>query len=96
MEFGQNLLKPACVYAHVSTAKTSKYLVTSFLYSFLFFTQRLILCKSYIPIDLDRIYIVPLNLPQSLFASLHAAPLSRLSYNRLSRPATPLKNIVDS
>jgi len=40
-----------------------KYLVTRFLYSFLFFTQRLILYKSYIPIDLDRIYIIPLNLP---------------------------------
>jgi len=40
-----------------------KYLVTSFLYSFLFFTQRLVLFKSYIPLDLDRIYIIPLNLP---------------------------------
>ena len=33
--------------------------------------QRLILYKSYIPLDLDRTYIVPSNLPQSLFASLH-------------------------
>jgi len=63
MEFGWNLLKPACVYAHASTAKTPEYLVISFLYSFLFFTQRLVLCNSYIPIDLDRIYIVPSNLP---------------------------------
>ena len=45
-----------------------EYLVISFLCSFLFFTQSLILCKSYIPIDLDRIYIVPSNLPRSLFA----------------------------
>ena len=48
-----------------------KYLVISFLYSFLFFTQRLVPSKSYIPSDLDRIYIVPLNLSQSLFAPLH-------------------------
>jgi len=32
--------------------------------------QRLVLFKSYIPLDLDRIYIVPSNLPQSLFAPL--------------------------
>ena len=63
MEFGRNLLKPAYACAYTSTAKTPKYLVTSFLYSFLFFTQRLILYKSYIPLDLDRIYIIPLNLP---------------------------------
>jgi len=70
MEFGQNLSKPACVRAHASTAKTPKYLVTSFLYSFLFFTQHLVPSKSYIPLDLDRIYTIPLNLPQSLFAPL--------------------------
>jgi len=63
MEFGWNLLKPACAYTHASTAKTLEYLVTSFLYSFLLFTQRLVLYKSYIPLDLDRIYIVPSNLP---------------------------------
>ena len=68
MEFGRNLSKSAWAYAYASTAKTLKYLVTRFLYPFLFFTQRLVLCKSYIPIDLDRIYIVPSNLPRSLFA----------------------------
>jgi len=71
MEFGRNLLKPVCVYAHASAAKTPKYLVTSFLYYFLFFTQRLIPSKSYIPLDLDRIYTIPSNLPQSLFAPLY-------------------------
>jgi len=71
MEFSQNLLKPACVYAHASAAKTPEYLVTSFLYSFLFFTQRLVPSKSYILLDLDRIYTIPSNLPRSLFAPLH-------------------------
>jgi len=70
MEFGWNLLNPACAYAHASAAKTPEYLVTSSLYSFLFFTQRLVLFKSYIPLDLDRIYIIPSNLPRSLFAPL--------------------------
>ena len=49
-----------------------EYLVTSFLYSFLFFMQRLILYKSCIPLGLDRIYIIPSNLPQSLFVLLHS------------------------
>jgi len=44
-------------------------------YSFLFFTQRLVPSKSYIPLDLDRIYIVPLNLSQSLFAPLYYVAL---------------------
>ena len=70
MEFSWNLLKPACNYTYTSTAKTLKYLAISFLYSFLLFTQRLILCKSYIPLGLDRIYIIPSNLPRSLFAPL--------------------------
>jgi len=52
-----------CVRAYVLT-KTPDYLITRFSgYSLLFFTQRLVLLKSYIPLDLDRIYIVPLNLP---------------------------------
>jgi len=38
MEFGQTLLKLACARAYMSAAKTLKYLVTRFLYSFLFFT----------------------------------------------------------
>jgi len=63
MEFGRNLLKPTYTYTYASAAKTPKYLVTSFLYSFLFFTQHLVLYKSYIPLDLDRIYIILLNLP---------------------------------
>jgi hypothetical protein len=38
----------ACAYAHILTTKTSDYLVMRFLYySFLFFTQCLILYKSY-------------------------------------------------
>ena len=73
MEFGRNLLKSVCARTYASAAKTPEYLVTSFLYFFLFFTQRLILCKSYIPLGLDRIYIIPSNLPQSLFASLQLA-----------------------
>jgi len=52
-----------CVRVYAST-KTPNYLITRFSgYSFLFFTQRLVLFKSYIPLDLDRIYIIPLNLP---------------------------------
>jgi hypothetical protein len=49
---------------HASTTKTPNYLfIRFFYYSFLFFTQRLIPSKSYIPLDLDGIYIIPLNLP---------------------------------
>jgi hypothetical protein len=39
------------------------YLSDSLIIPFLFFTQRPIPSKSYIPLDLDRIYIIPLNLP---------------------------------
>ena len=66
-----------CVCAHALT-KTPNYLITRFSgYSLLFFIQRLVLLKSYIPLDLDRIYIIPLNLPQSLFAPLHAQEASK-------------------
>jgi len=37
--------------------------------------QCLVPSKSYIPSDLDRIYIVSLNLSQSLFAPLHYVAL---------------------
>ena len=60
-----------CARAYASTTKTPDYLVMRFpRYSFLFFTQRLILSARAIPIDLDRIYIVPSNLLRSLFAPL--------------------------
>jgi len=62
-----------------------EYLVTSFLYFFLFFTQRLVLRKSYIPLDLDRIYIVPSNLPRSLFAPSQTVSSSG-AYIRHKRP----------
>jgi hypothetical protein len=39
------------------------YLSDSLIIPFLFFTQRFIPSKSNIPLDLDRIYIIPLNLP---------------------------------
>jgi hypothetical protein len=39
------------------------YLLDSLIIPFLFFTQRPVPSKSYIPLDLDRIYIIPLNLP---------------------------------
>jgi hypothetical protein len=39
------------------------YLSDSLIIPFLFFIQRPIPSKSYIPLDLDRIYIIPLNLP---------------------------------
>jgi hypothetical protein len=39
------------------------YLLDSLVIPFLFFTQRPVPSKSYIPLDLDRIYIIPLNLP---------------------------------
>ena len=49
---------------HASTTKTPDYLFTRFSYiPFLFFTQRLVPSKSYIPLDLDRIYTIPLNIP---------------------------------
>jgi len=52
------------------------YLIVRFSrYSFLFFTQYLVPSKSYIPLDLDRIYIIPLNLSQSLFAPLYYVAL---------------------
>ena len=62
-----------CARAHASTTKTPDYLVMRFpRYSFLFsFTQCLVSIKSYIPLDLDRIYIIPSNLSWSLFAPLH-------------------------
>ena len=63
MEFSRNLLNPTYAYTHASTAKTLEYLAINFLYSFLLFTQHLVLYKSYIPLDLDRIYIIPSNLP---------------------------------
>jgi len=37
--------------------------------------QRLVPSKSYIPSDLDRIYIVPSNLSQSLFVPLYYVAL---------------------
>jgi len=52
MEFGQTLLKPAYVYTHASITKTPKYLIIWFsYYPFLFFTQRFVLSKNYIPLD---------------------------------------------
>jgi hypothetical protein len=39
------------------------YLLDSLIIPFLFFTQYSIPSKSNIPLDLDRIYIIPLNLP---------------------------------
>ena len=58
------------MYAHISTTKNFNYLIIRFLYYFfLFLTQRLILTRA-ILLDLDRIYIIPSNLPRSLFAPL--------------------------
>jgi len=37
--------------------------------------QRLVPSKSYIPLNLDRIYIIPLNLFQSLFVPLYYVAL---------------------
>jgi hypothetical protein len=39
------------------------YLLDSLVIPFLFFTQRPVPSKSNIPLDLDRIYIIPSNLP---------------------------------
>ena len=53
--------------AHVRTHRPPRPLTTyssdSLVIPFLFFTQRPIPSKSNIPLDLDRIYIIPLNLP---------------------------------
>ena len=55
--------------------KNHDYLIMGFSRcSFLFFTQRLILYKSY-TLDLNRIYIIPLNLSWSLFVPLHYVTL---------------------
>ena len=52
------------MYTHALTTKTPNYLFIRFsYYSLLFFIQRLVPSKSYIPLDLDRIYTIPLNLP---------------------------------
>ena len=68
-----------CVYIYILTTKTPNYLVIRFShYSFLFFTQYLILSTRAIPIDLDRIYIIPSNLLRSLFAPLHKYSLGYL------------------
>jgi hypothetical protein len=53
--------------AHVRTYRPPRplttYLSDSLIIPFLFFTQYPIPSKSYIPLDLDRIYIISLNLP---------------------------------
>jgi len=70
-----------------ASTKTPDYLITRFSgYSLLFFTQYLVLLKSYIPLDLDRIYIIPLNLPQSLFAPLHYVALKTTTIKIANKP----------
>ena len=57
--------------AHASTTRTPDYLVMS-PHVIPFFSLRNVLSFTRaIPLDLDRIYIVPLNLPWSLFVPLH-------------------------
>ena len=46
----------------LTTKTPNYYLQDSLIFLFPFFTQRLIPSKNYIPLDLDRIYIIPLNL----------------------------------
>ena len=67
----RSLLTTACVRAHASPTRTmtislwdSRVVPFFSLRNVLFFTRA-------IPLDLDRIYIIPLNLPWSLFAPLH-------------------------
>ena len=57
--------------AHASTTKNYDYLTMRFLrYSF-FSLRNILFFTRAIPLDLDRIYIIPSNLPWSLFAPLH-------------------------
>jgi hypothetical protein len=53
----------AYVRTHRPPRPLTTYLSDSFIIPFFFFTQRPIPSKSNIPLDLDRIYIIPLNLP---------------------------------
>jgi len=46
--------------------------------------------KSYIPLNLDRIYIVPLNLPQSLFAPLYYIALKTTTIEIANEPKSSL------
>jgi hypothetical protein len=50
------------VRTHRPPRPLTTYLSDSLIIPFLFFTQRPIPSKSYIPSDLDRIYIIPSNL----------------------------------
>jgi hypothetical protein len=51
------------VRTHRPLRPLTTYLSDSLIIPFLFFTQRPVPSKSYIPSDLDRIYIIPSNLP---------------------------------
>ena len=67
----RSLLKTACAHTHTLTTKNPDYLTIRFSrYSFLFLRNVLFFIRA-IPLDLDRIYIIPLNLLWSLFAPLH-------------------------
>ena len=64
-------MKTAYAYIHASTTKNHDYLTIRFsCYSFFSLRNVLFFTKA-IPLDLNRIYIIPLNLPWSLFAPLH-------------------------
>ena len=61
----------ACVYIYILTTKTPNYLVMKFpLYSF-FFIYNILFFTRAIPLNLNRIYIILLNLLWSLFAPLY-------------------------
>ena len=74
----QSLLKTVCIYIHVLTTKNPNYLTIRSLYYFFSLYNILFFTKA-IPLDLDRIYIIPLNLLWSLFTPLQN-PLSFLKY----------------
>ena len=75
-------LKTACVHAHASTTKNPDYLTMRYLRYF-FSLRNVLFFTRAIPLDLDRIYIIPLNLPWSLFAPLQ--PLMEFSVSIIQK-----------
>jgi hypothetical protein len=75
------------MYIYITT-KNPNYLDIRFSrYSFLFFIQYIIFIRA-IPLDLDRIYIIPLDLPWSLFAPLYYVALIPLKIVNELKSAT--------
>ena len=66
----QILLKFVKKTIYILTTKNLNYLIIRFSRCFFFFLYNILFFKRAIPLNLDRIYIIPLDLPWSLFAPL--------------------------